>query len=501
MTTSPGLGTAQFIKYSCCQGSRKPYFKRLTIRTAPFLIAGSMECPWAIIKSKKNNLKINAVTIAKKTAFVPFISISYIIPILFFVDKPSMSAIIEKQHVAKRRKRTSFKPINKSADFNAGFMSQFRQKPVQTKKDHSSMFSSTVRHIKTGTKPLGRIKKVRPYAKKRASGSGFSVPFLPTLAVIAGTVVIALAALNWEEIIIKIPEDFIYQSVTDNEAERHTMIYASTGITMPAQNTAQEEALSLVEETPAPDTPNDLITFEWQQYKVKRGDSVSKIAQNFGVSVGAIIASNEIRNARTLQEGAALRIPNIDGIPYQVKNGDNLKKIALSFNVPLEVILDVNDIKNDNIKTGETLFIPGARMNDMDLRLSLGELFVYPVQNKYITSHYGMRKDPISGVLSFHTGIDLRADTGTNVTAALDGVVSVITENWLYGKYIIITHNNGYKTLYGHLNSYSVKEGDTVARGKKIGESGNTGYSTGPHLHFSIYDKNNKFVNPLDLLR
>jgi len=234
---------------------------------------------------------------------------------------------------------------------------------------------------------------------------------------------------------------------------------------------------------------------------VQKGDSVSVIAKKFGVSVGAVIASNEIRNARTLQEGAVLRVPNIDGIPYTIKKGDSLSKISASFNVPLEVILDVNDIKSDIIKIGETIFIPGARMNDIDLRMSLGELFIYPVHGKYITSKFGMRKDPISGELGFHTGIDLRGNTGATVMAAMDGVVSVVSENWLYGKHIIISHSNGYKTLYGHLNSSSVKQGDKVLQGKKIGEVGNTGYSTGSHLHFSIYDKNNKLVNPLDLLK
>jgi murein DD-endopeptidase MepM/ murein hydrolase activator NlpD len=288
------------------------------------------------------------------------------------------------------------------------------------------------------------------------------------------------------------------------------MNYAATGLPgiFPVLGIFAETEISSVEtlmETPVLDDSgngqNDLITFEWQQYRVKRGDAISVIAQRYGISVGAIIASNEIRNARTLQEGAVLRIPNIDGIPYQIKNGDSLLKIAASFNIPLEVILDVNDIKSDNIVPGETIFIPGARMNDIDLRLSLGELFMYPVQSRYVTSPYGMRKDPISGVVSLHTGIDLRADTGTTVMASLDGVISVIAENWLYGKYIIMTHDNGYKTLYAHLNSYSVNRGDRVARGRKIGESGNTGYSTGPHLHFSIYDKNNKLVNPLELLR
>jgi len=440
-----------------------------------------------------------------------------------------MAGITEKQHIAKRihpirssshktasqrQKQSFFKPIIKSAGintgFNARFMEQFSQSPVRLKKKSPfSRFASFERFLKTNARTGQRRQREKdPERKVRSSGFSFPVPSLSTLAVIAGIVVIAMAAFNWEDFNIKKPEKYVYRPDTETEAERLTMQYAATGITgiLPLQTTVTITETPVTKTTAEPvkeesQGKDDIITFEWQQYKVKRGDSVSSIAKNYNVSIGAVIASNEIRNARTLQEGAVLKIPNIDGIPYQIKKGDSLTKISSSFNVPLEVILDVNDIKSDNIKTGETIFIPGARMNDIDLKLSLGELFIYPLQNKFITSNYGMRKDPISGALNFHTGIDLRANTGTTVIAAMDGAVSVVAENRLYGKYIIITHDNGYKTLYGHLNAYSVKQGDKVARGKKIGESGNTGYSTGPHLHFTIYDRNNKLVNPLELLR
>jgi len=442
-----------------------------------------------------------------------------------------MAAIIENQHITRRRKTSSFRHTNKSAGFNAGFMSQFRQKPVRSKRNHQvSLIALLERFFRKETRrresrPFYRKREERPFRSTRKSGFSFPVPSLSTLAVVAGTVVIALAALNWEDINIKTPENYIYNPAADIDAKAENpqtaqnlaMQYAATGITgfvqaqkntttdagtqTPAEENTSAITAEITRETPASNAQDDLITFEWQQYRVQRGDSVTTIARKFDVSIGAIIASNEIRNARRLQEGALLRVPNIDGIPYQIKNGDSLSKISASFNVPLEVILDVNDIKSDNIRAGETIFVPGARMNDIDLRLSLGEMFMYPIHSRYITSHYGMRKDPISGALAFHTGIDFRANTGTTVMAALDGVVSAVNENWLYGKYIIITHDNGYKTLYGHLNSYSVKQGDRVAVGKKIGETGNTGYSTGPHLHFTIYDKNNKLVNPLELLR
>jgi len=395
-----------------------------------------------------------------------------------------MAAIIEKQRVAKRRKISPLRHSNKSAGFNSEFMSQFSQKPVQLKKK----------------KTVPRYKDTSQKVRKRESGNGgfsFPIPSLSTLAVIAGIVVIAAAALNFDfgSLISPLPP----VSSTETAGER-IIQYAATGIPSFGNKTEDlipENIINIENENPH----GGFIPFEWQQYKVQRGDTVSGIAQKFSVSVGAVIASNNISNARRLQEGASLRIPNIDGIPYQVKRGDNLSRIAASFNVPLEIILDINDIKSDTIRIGETLFIPGGRMNDIDLRLSLGELFTFPLQGRrHITSHYGMRRDPFTGVLQFHDGVDFRADTGTPVLAALDGVVSFVGESWLYGKYIIISHSNGYKTLYGHLSVISMKQGDRVARGRKIGESGNTGYSTGPHLHFGILDKNNSLVNPLDLL-
>jgi murein DD-endopeptidase MepM/ murein hydrolase activator NlpD len=240
-------------------------------------------------------------------------------------------------------------------------------------------------------------------------------------------------------------------------------------------------------------------TFAWESYRVKKGDSVSKIAAAHLISMDAVIASNDISNARLLREGEILRIPNMDGIPYKVKKGDSLSKVSDRMGVPLEAILDANDIQRDVIKEGETIFIPGARMKSEDLKLALGELFLYPLKGAALSSPFGWRNDPISGVRRYHSAIDLAASTGTLVKAASDGTVSVVGFNPNYGKYIILTHGDGYKTLYAHLNAYSVKQGDRVIQGGKIGEVGSTGYSTGPHLHFAVF-KNGRAVNPLDLL-
>jgi murein DD-endopeptidase MepM/ murein hydrolase activator NlpD len=245
--------------------------------------------------------------------------------------------------------------------------------------------------------------------------------------------------------------------------------------------------------------PLDLLeSFAWTSYTIKQGDSISKIAAAHAISMDALIASNGITNARRLRIGEVIRIPNIDGIPYAVKKGDTLSKISGAHGVPLEAILDANDIKNDSINPGTVIFIPGAKMKTEELKLALGELFIYPIRGR-MTSPYGWRNDPISGVRRFHAALDLAAPTGTPIKAAMDGRVVTLGFNSVYGKYIIMSHGGGFQTLYAHMNATSVGQGAYVPQGAKIGEVGSTGYSTGPHLHFGVF-KNGKAVNPLEFL-
>jgi murein DD-endopeptidase MepM/ murein hydrolase activator NlpD len=249
----------------------------------------------------------------------------------------------------------------------------------------------------------------------------------------------------------------------------------------------------------AEEMPLDLMeTFAWETYKVKRGDTVSNIATNHHISMDAIIASNGISNVKRLQEGETLRIPNMDGIPYTVKKGDNISKISAAMGVPIEAILDANDIQDDSIAQGTVLFIPGARMKREDLRMVMGDIFIYPIRGR-LTSSFGWRDDPISGVRRHHSAIDLAASTGTTIKAAMDARVLVVGVNPTYGKYVILDHQNGYQTMYAHMSVVSTKQGSYVTQGSKIGEVGSTGYSTGPHLHFAVY-KNGRAVNPLEFL-
>jgi murein DD-endopeptidase MepM/ murein hydrolase activator NlpD len=207
---------------------------------------------------------------------------------------------------------------------------------------------------------------------------------------------------------------------------------------------------------------------------------------------------NNITNARRLREGEIIKIPNMDGIPYNVKAGDTLTQISKEMGVPVEAVLDANDLDNDKISAGMMLFIPGARMAKDELKLAMGELFIYPLKGR-LTSPFGWRNDPISGVRRYHAAMDIAVPIGTPVKAAMDGKVASTGTNATYGKYVIMSHGGSYQTMYAHLSSILVKQGASVNQGAKIAESGNTGYSTGPHLHFAVY-KNNRAINPLDVL-
>jgi murein DD-endopeptidase MepM/ murein hydrolase activator NlpD len=449
------------------------------------------------------------------------------------------SNVIANQHVTRRRKPSLPHTVNTEGNhgvfhhsaaphradtFRSGFVQQIQQRPVHARHSHGTDIGA--RH----TPPLfsGFKKKPRPAAPAdvreqparderrnprqgntapRSAGFSFSIPSLATLAVVAGIVLLALLALNWEGIDLTGPisKSFDFEPAPDPaETERQLAEYVgiplSDAVFSGAGSApAPSPTMPIIEEIPGEEIPLDMIeTYSWTSYQVQKGDSVSKIAANFSVSMDAIIASNDIRNARRLREGETLRIPNMDGIPYTVKKGDSLTKISKSLGVPLRAILDANDLDSAIIQPGETLFVPGAKMAPEALKLALGELMMYPIRGR-LTSGFGWRNDPLSGDRRYHAAIDLAAGIGVPVKAAMDGTISVTGNNPTYGKFVIISHDGGYQTMYAHLSTISLKQGDSVKQGGKIGEVGSTGYSTGPHLHFAVY-KNGRAVNPFDVL-
>jgi murein DD-endopeptidase MepM/ murein hydrolase activator NlpD len=117
--------------------------------------------------------------------------------------------------------------------------------------------------------------------------------------------------------------------------------------------------------------------------------------------------------------------------------------------------------------------------------------------NGFVTSGFGWRLSPFTGRRHFHAGLDIAADTGTDIVAAARGRVAFAGPKGAFGQIVILDHGFGVRTLYGHTSSIHVKRGEQVERGERIASVGNTGRSTGPHLHYSVQLKG-KSVNPAD---
>ncbi|MDR0386686.1 MAG: M23 family metallopeptidase [Treponema sp.] len=237
----------------------------------------------------------------------------------------------------------------------------------------------------------------------------------------------------------------------------------------------------------------------YSAYTVSEGDTIGEIVQNFGLNQDTLISLNGIKNSRLLRIGQVLRIPNQDGILYTVKDGDTLEAIAEKYRVDFGNIQTVNELFSEQVNAGSTLFIPGARLEWMDLQEINGDLFIWPVRG-YITSPYGYRSSPFApGNRQFHTGIDIGTPSGTPIRAAMSGRVSAAGYNDISGNYVVISHHSGYRTLYAHMSVIRIKAGAYVKTGERIGDVGSTGLSTGPHLHFTVY-KNGLTVNPRVLM-
>lgn len=241
----------------------------------------------------------------------------------------------------------------------------------------------------------------------------------------------------------------------------------------------------------------------YQTYRVKKGDMIGFIADDFNVTQDTIISINNIKQSRLIQPGQYLKIPSMAGILYTVKTtGETPETIAKKYDVDAEKCALVNSLTlESSLNAGTSLFVPDAELDWTTRQEINGDLFHKPLRGRYyLSSAYGWRDSPFNtGKRSFHGGVDMAIAQGTPIYASLDGVVSAAGYNATYGNYVIISHHSGYKTLYGHMSKITCKKGNFVYTNTKIGEVGSTGLSTGPHLHFTIY-KNGKTVNPFSLI-
>jgi hypothetical protein len=267
-------------------------------------------------------------------------------------------------------------------------------------------------------------------------------------------------------------------------------------------------------------------------YTVEQGDTLFGIAEKFGLKPETLLWGNQLvlgDNPHNLRPGQELNILPVNGTYYRWSAGDGLNGVAKFFGVKPEDIINypgnhldpeqIGDYADPHIEPGTWLIIPGGtrefvtwsapvipRDNPgvakvlgpgacgsiVDGAVGIGS-FIWPANNHFLS---GFDYSPSTN----HSGIDIDGNTGDPVYAVDNGVVVYAGwNNWGYGNVVVINHGNGWQTLYAHLNTYNVGCGQSVFQGNVIGAIGNTGNSSGSHLHYEMMYNGTK-VNPWDYL-
>ncbi len=241
-----------------------------------------------------------------------------------------------------------------------------------------------------------------------------------------------------------------------------------------------------------------LTPIKYFDYQVSAGDSLWTIAKKFQVSVDSVYSANmkRIKNPHILTAGVVLRIPSNMGIVKEISNINDVNNLLDQFDIDELSLLIANGVSTKEELIDKTeIFLPNVELPQTEKLKAYGIAFGFPTRG-YVSSRFGYRKDPFTGLRRFHTGLDISNVWGTSIYAAYDGTVIFVGEKGGYGLCIIISHPLGYSTLYGHLSNVFVKVGQKVSKGSKIAAMGSSGRSTGSHLHFEIR-KFGKFLNPL----
>lgn len=229
-------------------------------------------------------------------------------------------------------------------------------------------------------------------------------------------------------------------------------------------------------------------------YELSENDDIFRLAARCNVPYAALATLNRIDHPSSLPKTVLL--PSVPGIFLAETPLNDLEQLMASSRDPSEGI-------TVTVRRGEAAerfcFLPGADFNPTERACFLNTGFGFPLKNYRITSSFGRRPSPFTGRPQNHSGLDLAAPAGTDVFATRAGTVAETGEDSVYGRYVVIAHDNNWVSLYGHLSAIRARTGGRVGRDSVIGLVGSTGQSTGPHLHFEIR-KNGAAMDPGKLL-
>jgi murein DD-endopeptidase MepM/ murein hydrolase activator NlpD len=245
----------------------------------------------------------------------------------------------------------------------------------------------------------------------------------------------------------------------------------------------------------------ELPELTFYTYKVKKGDTFWTILAKSTLDMDTLLSVNGFSTPRDIAPGKIIYIPNMRGIIIEGHNENAVSKMLRNHMINPEYVYRINKSSDFNKKY---LFIPCGKISNLERSLFLGSGFMYPVSfPKGIrkSSGFGMRRSPFDPHhVEFHTGVDVACPSGSQVLAARDGKIVYTGFLGGYGNLVIAEHECGYRSLYGHLSKSLVKQGDEIKKGEVIALSGNTGRTTGPHLHFEVR-RGKTSVNPGILLQ
>jgi murein DD-endopeptidase MepM/ murein hydrolase activator NlpD len=244
--------------------------------------------------------------------------------------------------------------------------------------------------------------------------------------------------------------------------------------------------------------PDNLPELKFYKYKVKQSDSFWKILTKTSLNIDTLSAINSLPSPLDVYPGKEIFLSNMRGVIHKVNTNDSIADISKKYCIEKEYICKVNKITDYKINK-EYIFIPSGELSNIERSLFLGVGFASPLKSYTRTSTFGRRVDPFNKKFGFHPGLDLACPVGSNVYAARKGKVIFSGYQGGYGLLLIVKHEHGYSSYYGHLKKVLLKEGDIIERGNLIGISGDSGRSTGPHLHFEVR-KETKPINPGILL-
>jgi murein DD-endopeptidase MepM/ murein hydrolase activator NlpD len=268
------------------------------------------------------------------------------------------------------------------------------------------------------------------------------------------------------------------------------------------------------------------------QYSVRPGDTLSEIADMFGVTPNTILWGNDLKSAKDIHTGEVLTILPVSGIQHTIIKGETLASLAKKYGANADDIASFNGLDSTaSLASGTTVIIPGGELaiaapvvptkakttttstvksktaSIIGTIVKSGGGLINVLQNPYkggsgapIPGFYG---NPVPGGIitqGIHgwNGVDIGAHTGTPIYAAAAGTVIVShSSGWNggYGSYVVIDHGNGTQTLYSHMSSVVASMDATVGKGSLIGYVGTSGEATGPHLHFEVRGAKNPFAN------